>query len=167
VGAFEWVARRYSFHPGAVTRFVYVCLVLIGCAGIWHAWQDFPRPGQVNYPGQEAEAASRYLKANITPDDVIVVSGNENAFYWYYARYVGISTRNIRAIKSRPFHRAFVVMYPQLGDTVESVIRETGPDYGFFNFDTIKKVKTIAGAEIYTIDAYVDEVNKAYGIQTP
>ncbi len=88
-----------------------------------------------------------------------------DAPYWYFARYVGIPIRNIRAVKSRPSYRAYVIIYPQYGDTVESVIHKNGPDLTFYNLDTITLVFTSQNAQVYRIDAFPDAVNRAYGIK--
>ena len=135
--------------------------MLVG--SLWLGWSKSPKPGQP-YSGKEAEAVTRYLKANITPDDVIVPSSGADAFYWYYGRYTEIPNWNYRSIKSRPFYKAYVIIYPTRGDTIEKVILESGPDLVFFDLKSANLVYTNQDAEVYSVNAIPEIIQEVFGL---
>lgn len=144
--------------------FAGLCIVVALGGSLWLGWNKSPKYGHP-YSGKEAEAVARYLNDHITPDDVIVPSKGSDANYWYYGRYVEIPNVNFRAIKSRPFSRAYVIVYPANGDTIESVILESGPDLVFFDLKSAKLVFTDQNAEVYSVDAFPEIIKKAYDLK--
>ncbi|HMN59194.1 MAG TPA: glycosyltransferase family 39 protein, partial [Anaerolinea sp.] len=164
VGLFQRLFASRITQPFIKTSLAALTVLLILGSSLWYGWQISPKPGQP-YGGREVEQITRYLKDIVTPDDVIVPSSFSNAPLWYYARLLGIPNPIYRSIKSRPSYRAYVIVYPDIGDTVEKVILENGPDLVFYNLKTVTLVFTSQNAQVYRVDAFPEVVNKAYGIK--
>jgi uncharacterized membrane protein len=123
-------------------------------------------PDLVRYPSWiDAELVTRYLKDHLREGDVVVVSNDEDAQYWYYFDAYQIPEVHIRGIKSRPFTRALIISHTNPHRTVESVILQFGPDPGFFRMDTQKTVAQIRNTVIIEILPYQDIVDRAYGVK--
>jgi hypothetical protein len=114
----------------------------------------------------EVEQVTSYLKDILTPDDVVVVSDAADACYWYYFVNSGIPDSAIRAIKSRPFYGAYVVVYPNFKDeNFDKVLKEHGPDYIFFDMKTKKIITQIGSAVIYRVEPFPDVIRKVYNLE--
>lgn len=116
-------------------------------------------------PGMDAEAVTLYFQDQLRQGDVVIVSNDEDAQYWYYFDYYRIPETHIRTIKSRPFQHAFIISHPNPRRTIDSVILQFGPDRRFFKMESLKPAVQIGSTIIYEIWPNQDVVDRAYGLK--
>ncbi|WP_322792809.1 hypothetical protein, partial [Bellilinea sp.] len=51
--------------------------------------------------------------------------------------------------------------------TLEQVIRERGPDYGFFDFSTARRLASFGHMDVYLIEADHQAIERYYGSDPP
>jgi len=139
-------------------------LVFLGGAAFLSPYLAHPEKIRA-WPGMDAEAVTLYFKDELRQGDVVIVSNDEDAQYWYYFDYYRIPETHIRTIKTRPFQRAYIISHPKPRRTIESVILEFGPDLAFFKMETLKPQAQIGSTVIYEIWPYQDAVDQAFGVK--
>jgi hypothetical protein len=162
IGSIQFIFRRRPFQGTAVI--VAAGLITIGFLINGLIFSFGPAHTYQMQQSSEVEKVTLYLKTILTPDDVVVVSDAADACYYYYFVYHGIPDSAIRAIKSRPFLRAYVIVYPNYkAETMENDIGNRGPDFIWFNLKTKRIVTQIGPAVIYEVDPFPESIIKAFG----
>ncbi len=144
-----------------------VLLLLAFVSFGWHFIAPYlENPDWVAYPPMiDAELVTRYFQAHLKEGDVVVVSNDEDAQYWYYFDAYRIPEVHIRGIKERPFRHAYIISHPNPRREIEAVISQFGPDLGFFRMDTLKPVIAIRDTLIYEVWPFQDVVDDAFGVK--
>jgi len=144
--------------------------ILILLAFLWFGWRFImpylQHPELSAYPnGKDAELVTRYLKNVLEEGDVVIVSNDDDAPYWYYFDAYHIPEIHIRRIKEHPFQHAYIISHLNPKHEIEWVIEHFGPDLIFFQMDTLKPVKQIRDTIIYEVWPYQDVVDRAFGLK--
>jgi 4-amino-4-deoxy-L-arabinose transferase-like glycosyltransferase len=98
-------------------------LAVLG-ASLGGAIRNFPA---MNANG-EIETTALYLKSQLRQGDIVVVSDPDDAPLWYYFKLHQIPDSFVINIQHVPFQRAFVLVNPDYGQSLASVIDQRGPD---------------------------------------
>ncbi|HVN53132.1 MAG TPA: glycosyltransferase family 39 protein [Anaerolineaceae bacterium] len=85
----------------------------------------------------DVQATAQHLSDVIRPGDMIVIASPVDAPLQYYALYYGISPSAYYLPKQnkRPFTRAFIVVSPAFGQTIQSVLDDRKLDSTWFDLD--------------------------------
>lgn len=140
---------------------VVIALVMLASSGIWVS-QQAP-VGEKRYG--DVEQAVRYLKSEIQKGDIVIITAPEDAPLWYYFYQYELPQELIR--RDVPFRRAFVLVSTAHQQTLEQVIRERGPDYGFFDFTTVQRLAGFGHMDVYLVEADHQAIERYYGSSTP
>ncbi|MHB8133017.1 MAG: glycosyltransferase family 39 protein [Anaerolineaceae bacterium] len=117
-------------------------------------------PSSQNARG-DVEKATLFLKDQLNEDDIVVITANNDARMWFYFEKYGLGRGYFSRVK--PFKNAYVVVTNNTDQTIQSVIKERGPDLVFFDMDSVKKIEQLNTLDIYLIKANTEAVQKAYG----
>lgn len=115
--------------------------------------------------GLDAELVTIYLKDVLKEGDIVVISNDDDAPYWYYFDAYHIPEIHIRRVKEHPFQHAYIISHTKPKYEIEWVIEHFGPDLVFFQMETLKPVKQIRNTIIYEIWPYQNAVDRAFGIK--
>lgn len=139
-------------------------LFVLLAAGAVYIMPYLANPNLARYPRfADAESVTRYLKDHLLEGDVVIVSNDEDAQYWYYFEYYHIPETYIRRIKTHTFRRALLISHPNPRRTIESVILQFGPDPGFLRMETIQQFAQVGDTLIYAILPNQPALYEAYG----
>jgi hypothetical protein len=116
-------------------------------------------PGLKPYYGP-VEQSVRYLQSSLQEDQVVVVDANDDAPTWYYFYKYGLSQQALR--RDIPFKSAYVMVDSAQGQTLESVVKNRGPDMVFFDWPTEKIAAKFGDIQIIWVEADHQAVQKAY-----
>ena len=117
-------------------------------------------PSSQNASG-DVEKATLFIKDRLGENDIVVITANDDARMWFYFEKYGLGRSYFSRVK--PFDNAFVVVTNNADQTIQSVIKERGPDLVFFDMESVKKIEQIKTLDIYLIKANAEAVQKAYG----
>jgi len=109
----------------------------------------------------DVEQATLFIQEQLAENDIVVITATNDARMWFYFEKYGLGRDYFSRVK--PFENAFVVVSNTFNQTIPLVISERGPDKGFFDMESTKKLKTINSLDIYLIKANAESVSKAYG----
>jgi hypothetical protein len=113
-------------------------------------------------PGSGAvERAAVFLEDRLQDDQIIVVTAIDDAPFWYYARKYRIPQEALR--RDRPFQSAYVLVNLSLGQTLESVMRERGPDAVFVAWNSAELIATFDTIEVIFVKANLEAIQREYG----
>ncbi|MFN7036959.1 MAG: glycosyltransferase family 39 protein [Bellilinea sp.] len=131
--------------------------------------------GAVGYVVQQAplgerrfggvEQSLRFIQTQLQPGDLVIITAPEDAPLWYYFYQYNLPREILR--RDVPFRRAFVLVSAAHQQTLEQVIRERGPDYGFFNFSTAQRLAGFGHIEVFLIEADHPAIERYYGSSPP
>jgi hypothetical protein len=150
---------RSRWIPNLVTGLL-VAGMLMG--SVAHTLQYFP--GLRTWHG-EVEQSVLYLKENLQPEEVVVVTSDEDAPVWYYTIKYGFAPETLS--RNVPFRSAYVLVNPSREQTYRSVIAERGPDSVFFDWSSARLSAKFGTLELYTVQADWEAVQRAYGLVEP
>jgi len=111
------------------------------------------------------EQSLRFIQPQLQSGDLVIITAPEDAPLWYYFYQYNLPREMLR--RDIPFRRAFVLVSIAHQQTLEQVIRERGPDYGFFDFSTARQLASFDHMEVYLIEADHQAVEQAYGSSPP
>jgi len=92
---------------------------------------------------------------------LIVVSAIDDAPFWYYAYQYHIPSASLR--RDRPFRSAYVLVNRGLGQSLNTVLYERGPDAGFLDWESSKVVARFDLIDVYLIQADHEVIQLEYG----
>jgi hypothetical protein len=113
---------KYSL-PMLFSTLIIVAVVVTNA--IWTV-RSFPA---MNATG-EIESTTIFIKKQLQQGDIVVVADPDDAPLWYYFQLHQVPERVVTNNQHIPFKRAFVLVNPGYGQTLESVIDQRGPDIG-------------------------------------
>lgn len=137
-----------------------VFAVLFFVNGVSYVAQQYPyaKKGE-----GRVEQAALYLKTQLQPDDIVVITASDDAPLWFYFEKLGLDRDYFS--RSRPFHRAFVVVTTSdKNQSLNFVIADRGPDPVFFDWDTTQKIHSIDDLDVYLIEANHTAIQNEYGL---
>jgi len=126
--------------------------------GVFHVMKL--APSAKNRTG-DVEQATLFLQNQLNKNDIVVITATDDARMWFYFEKYGLSRTYFS--RTKPFDQAFIIINNKENQTIPFVISDRGPDKGFFDMESIKKLKTINSLDIYVIKANAEAVSKAYG----
>ncbi len=121
-------------------------LAVLGASLAW-AVHSFP---EMNTQG-EIEATTLYLKGQLRQSDIVVVSDPDDAPLWYYFKLHQIPDSFVINIQHVPFRRAFVLVNPDYGQSLASVIDQRGPDIKQLDPASAQVVNQSGGTSTYLV----------------
>lgn len=135
VGFSSWLLQRLHL-PGKVFQTILLLtlagIVVTTVVNVIHQpYAGFHKKGDI-------EKLALYLQENLREDDLVVVSPPHDAKLWYYSRLINLNMDHYK--RELPFFRAFIVVDPTYGETVESVLIERGPELFFFDLSRTRVV---------------------------
>lgn len=162
VGGLGWLEDRLKTRfPIVRVGTALLVFMLVALAGI-NAVRDHPglrsRIGPV-------EQGAIYFSKELREGDIVVIAPIEDAPLWYYFYKYDLSQEYFR--RDIPFQRAFVVVDRSQSQTLSQVLEYRGPDRGFLRMDTARKAASWGELDLYVIDANLNAVSKAYGLEAP
>ncbi len=96
---------------------------------------------------------TRFLESTLTDQDIVAVSMDSDARFWYYFNLFQIPQNTIRGIKIRPFETVYIIVNPNHAENFDSVLSEFGPDRVFLDLSTTKKIFHYLETDVYSISA--------------
>jgi len=124
----------------------------------YHTIKYYP---QVRPGAGPVEQAAVFLKSRLQEDQLIVVTAIDDAPFWYYAYQYHIPPASLR--RDRPFRSAYVLVNRGLGQSLNTVIHERGPDAGFLDWESSKVVAQFDLIDVYLIQADHEVIQLEYG----
>jgi hypothetical protein len=89
------------------------------------------------------------LKDQLQPQDLIIIDSPFDAPVWYYAYLYGLAES--RFDQRRPFDRLFVIVSGTDGQTVQSVLKDRGPDPSSVDLAAAKFVLSFENLDTYLV----------------
>lgn len=111
------------------------------------------------------EQSLRFIQPQLQSGDLVIITAPEDAPLWYYFYQYNLPRELLR--RDVPFRRAFVLVSTAHQQTLEQVIRERGPDYGFFDFSTARRLATFGYMDVYLVEADHQAIERYYGSSPP
>lgn len=158
IGLITWIGKNRFKNPLVEKILVVVFGGIVLVNGLSYVNTEFQK--SKNLAG-EVEQATLYLSKTLNSDDIVLITATDDAALWFYFEKHGLGREFF--LRDRPFTRAFVVVTIADDQTVEQVILERGPSLDLFNMQTMEKIETISGLDIYLIEANQDLVEDYYG----
>jgi hypothetical protein len=121
-------------------------LAVLGASLAWTV-TSFP---EMNTQG-EIEATTLYLKGQLRQGDIVVVSDPDDAPLWYYFKLHQIPDSFVINIQHVQFRRAFVLVNPDYGQSLASVIDQRGPDIKRLDPASAQVVNQSGGTSTYLV----------------
>lgn len=107
------------------------------------------------------EQSLRFIQPQLQSGDLVIITAPEDAPLWYYFYQYNLPREILR--RDVPFQRAFVLVSTDQDQTLDQVIRERGPDYGFFDFSTVRRLASFGHMDVYLIEANHQAIERYYG----
>ena len=95
----------------------------------------------------DVENAVLFFKNSISDTDLIVVDWPDDASVWFYSLEYNLSNNHFD--KRIPFTRAWVLVNPPDGQSIDSVLADRGPDSPALDLASIKLIHEIGTRQIY------------------
>ena len=95
----------------------------------------------------DVENAVLFFKNSISDTDLIVVDWPDDASVWFYSLEYNLSNNHFD--KRIPFTRAWVLVNPPDGQSIDSVLADRGPDSPALDLASIKLIHEIGTRHIY------------------
>jgi hypothetical protein len=142
--AFMLLPRRFlaTFIPS----FVALTLV-VSCV-----WQALPNLPYLNGAVESHEEVAAWLKANLAQDEIVLIDYPTDYRVYFYAHRIGLSLDSIRSPEKRSITRAFVVVNPREGQTLQSVIADKSLNWCPLDLSTAREQALIGYIYIYALD---------------
>ncbi len=166
-----WVAQGLIFLLDHIQPLSLCKVLLIGFAlltGIFGGrtmlanYQDFHQ----EIIGDEAERVTQTIKEDFNDSDIFIISPQADAKYWYTFERYGLSQASIRDVKTRPFDRAFVIVYPEVGESAEMLLDEYGPGSYFIDPESAALLLENDHYRLFRFEADRQHIAEQYGVQT-
>jgi hypothetical protein len=94
---------------------------------------------------------SQFLSTVITDNDVVAVSIDSDARFWYYFNQLHIPEGIIRNVKNQPFNISYVIVNPNHYESLDSVVTGYGPDKGFLELSSSNVVFIYKDTIVYSV----------------
>lgn len=103
-----------------------------------------------SYPG-EMELLTRYLKPQIQPGDIVIISSDDSPILWYYFKLYGIPDETVHRLERHlfPFWRAFVVVSEREKQTLVSTVEKRGLSPQEFWLDQAEPILQMGQTTLY------------------
>ncbi|MEN4011547.1 MAG: glycosyltransferase family 39 protein [Chloroflexota bacterium] len=154
--------RRLSLHFPLERALHATWIIILLASGAWFSAGIAP-VGEKRYG--DVEQSVRYVREHLREGEIVVITAPEDAPLWFYFQHYGIPSEILR--RDIPFTGAYILVSRSHEQTYAQVIRERGPDAGFFAFDTIRLVERNSGMDVYWIEADHNAIRRHYGSSTP
>jgi hypothetical protein len=115
--------------------------------GIWSTIQLIPKLSGLLAQRGDVENAVLFFKKSISDTDLIVVDWPDDSSVWFYALEHGLS--NIHFDKRIPFTRAWILVNPPDGQTLQSVLTDRGPDIPALDLASKRLIQNVGTRQIY------------------
>jgi hypothetical protein len=116
-------------------------------------------PAQAAQPGA-LEQSVQIIAARIAPEQIVVATAPDEAPVWYYLKKYAFADQVL--LRNVPFTRAYVIIDESLGQTIQSVIAERGPDDVFFDYASAETLFTRDSIRLVQIDANLTALEREY-----
>ena len=116
--------------------------------------------------GDEADKVTQTIKEDFYDSDIFIISPQADAKYWYTFERYGLPQASIRTVKSHVFDRAFVMVYPEVGESAEMLLDEYGPGSYFIDPESAVLLLQDEHYRLFRFEADRQHVAEQYGVQT-
>ncbi len=152
--------KTFKTRVSIVTTGVVLLIGSLLLASLQYSLNTYPR---MRPQSGAVEQAARYLRQHLQEGQLVVVTAIDDAPFWYYALKYDIPRDALR--RDRAFQSAYVLVNRSLGQSLESVIAERGPDSGFFDWDSAAVVAAYGSIDLHLISANQQVIEREYGGQ--
>jgi hypothetical protein len=160
LGFARWAQERLRLRWNVQAALAGIILAAALGGSALRAWTN-PEAGF--HPIGQAEQAALYLKNNLQAQELIVVGPPHDAPVWYYSRLHQVSMEHYK--RSLPFFRAYILVDPTFGQTIDSVMDERMPDKFFFDMTTARLVYQAGSIQVFELIPDADLVRREYGLE--
>ena len=150
--------KKFKIRASIVTAGVIVLTGGILLGSLQHSLDTYPR---MRPQSGAVEQAAGYIRQHLQDEQLVVVTAIDDAPFWYYALKYDIPRDALR--RDRAFQSAYVLVNRSLGQSLESVVAERGPDMGFFDWDSAALAAEYGDIDLYLINANQQAVEREYG----
>lgn len=113
----------------------------------------------------DVEQSVQYVRQNLRQGEIVIITAPEDAPLWFYLQHYGMSSEILR--RDAPFTGAYVLVSRAHDQTYPQVIRERGPDAGFFDYATVRLADRNGSMDVYWIESNHDAIRRYYGGASP
>ena len=117
-----WAALLSVFPRRRLGNFISILIVLSLATGC--VLQALPNLVYLKGVSDPHEKAAAWLKANLEPEDIVIVDFPTDARVLYYALRDGMSADSFHNLENRSYRRAYILVNPREGQTLEEVITD-------------------------------------------
>jgi len=96
-----------------------------------------------------AEKSVLFIKDQLSPKDLIIIDSPYDAAVWYYSILYGIPRD--RYDNRRPFDRLLVIVSHSDGQTVQSVLKDRGPDLALVDVEAAHFLQNFQNLDTYVV----------------
>ncbi len=115
--------------------------------------RDLPQALELPPVPGEVEQAAEAIVELYQPGDALLGASPNDAPLWIYAYMRDIPKSAFSHLEDRPIQRAFVMVNPVEGQTIETVLRERKLDPGNFDLDSAVSIFDICTTQVFLITA--------------
>ncbi len=156
------ISRRFENSLRARRVLLTLLSIILLAGSVAHVVQHAPL-GERRFGA--VEQSLRFIQPRLQTGDLVIITAPQDAPLWYYFYQYNLPRDLLR--RDVPFRRAFVLVSTAHEQTLEQVIRERGPDYGFFDFSTAQRLTSFDHMEVYLIEADHQAIDRYYGSSPP
>ena len=138
------VSRRL---PGRILSFTMVIIITGSCIV-----QALPNLPYLNGAVEAHEKAAAWFKTNLTQDDIALIDYPTDYRIYYYLIRLGIPLDSFRNQEKHAFKRAFVLVDPREGQTLQSVVADKSPSWCALDISSAQGIAEIDFMYIYTLN---------------
>lgn len=113
----------------------------------------------------DVEQSVQFVHEHLRAGELVIITAPEDAPLWFYLQQYNLPADILR--RDAPFTGAYVLVSRAHDQTLQQVIRERGPDAGFFDFDSARLADRNGSMDVYWIEANHDAVRRYYSDSTP
>lgn len=158
IGPLRRLAADGRLRPAAVPFALVALVAALAFASLHHTLRYHPGMHAASGP---LEQAVQTINASYQSGQIAVITAPDEPALWTYFYTYGLPREALR--RDRPFDSAYVLVNHEYNQTLESVIRERGPDPGFFDLSSARILAGYDTLDLYLVQADRQAVRNAYG----
>ena len=158
IGPLRRLAADGRLRPAAVPFTLAALVTVLAFACLHHTLRYHPGLHTASGPLEQAVQA---IDASYQPGQIVVITAPDEAALWAYFYTYDLPREALR--RDRPFDSAYVLVNREHNQSLESVIRERGPDPGFFDPSSSRILTAYDTFDLYLVQADRQAVRSAYG----
>ena len=150
-GWFELARRRFNRKMLNIASVNLAAAILTAVVITLSVARDLPQALELPPVPGEVEQAAEAIVELYQPDDALLGASPNDAPLWVYAYMRDIPKSAFSHLEDRTIQRAFVMVNPAEGQTIETILHERNLDPGNFNLDTAESIFDIGTTQVFLI----------------